>query len=134
MRSPSGLVQARPERFLSVTPRPRVARHVVLDVVGHVDAFTAPLLRACLCTQLSRPGLRGLILDIGHVDFMGAAGVSVIVEAARRCRARGLGFRLRAHGRRQVLLSLEVAGVMTGLEVERDVAAVPPLARWGDHA
>ena len=134
MRSPSELAPPRPEQFLSVNARPRDARHVVLDVVGHVDAFTAPLLRACLRTQLSRPGLRELILDVGHVDFLGAAGVRAIVEAAGGCRERGLGFRLRAHGRSQVLLPLEVAGVLSGLDVEPDVAAVPPLAGSMAHA
>jgi len=124
---PAALVPAGPERFLSVTPRPRDARHVVIDVVGHVDAFTAPLLRACLRTQLSRPGLRGLTLDVGGVDVLGAPGVAVIVEAARRCRRRGLGFRVRARGRGQVLLSLEAAGVVTGFRLEQDVVAVPPL-------
>jgi anti-sigma B factor antagonist len=102
---------------------------VVLDVVGHVDAFSAPLLRACLRTQLSRPGLRELVVDLGGVVFLGAAGVSAIVEAARRCRERGLPFRVRAHGRRHVLRPLEAAGVLEGLSVEADVAALLPLAR-----
>jgi anti-anti-sigma factor len=127
--SPSGLVPVRPERFLSVTPRARDPRHVVLDVSGDVDAFTAPVLRACLRTQLSRPGLHGMVLDVGQVGFLGAAGVSVLVEAARRCRERGIGFRLRAPGGGHVLPSL-----LTRLGVELDDAAVPPLARSVTHA
>lgn len=130
MPSPSGLVPVRPERFLSVTPRARDPRHVVLDVSGDVDAFTAPLLRACLRTQLSRPGVRGMVLDLGQVGFLGAAGVSVLVEAARRCRERGLSFRLRAPGRSRLLLALEPAGLLDGL----DVGAVPPGARSVAHA
>jgi len=117
-----------PEQFLAVDARPHGTRHVVLDVRGHVDAFTAPLLRACLDTQLSRAGLREIVVDLGGVDFLGAAGVSVIAEAARRCRERGLRFRLRAHGRRSVLRPLHLAGVLDGLRVEPDVAVLPPLA------
>jgi anti-sigma B factor antagonist len=126
---PADLGSPRPAQFLAVNARPRGGQHVVLDVVGHVDAFSAPLLRACLRTQLSRAGLRELVVDLGGVVFLGAAGVSAIVEAARRCRERGLPFRVRAHGRRHVLRPLEAAGVLEGLSVEADVAALLPLAR-----
>ena len=134
MLAPADVVSPQPEQFLSVNARPRGARHVVLDVVGHVDAFTAPLLRACLRTQLSRPGLRELVVDFGGVEFLGAAGVSVIAEAARRCRERGLRFRLRAHGRSSALRQLELAGVLDGLELEADVAALLKRAPSVTHA
>src|SRR5439155_22639203 len=107
---------------------------VVLDVVGEVDAFTAPLLRACLRTQLSRPGLRELVLDVGGVEFLGAAGVSLIFEVARRCRRRGLRFRLLTRGRSDVLLPLRMAGVLHGLEVDSEVAAPLPLAGSASRA
>jgi hypothetical protein len=54
VRFPADPGSPRPEQFLAVNPRPGDGHHVVLDVVGHVDAFTAPLLRACL----RRTGLR----------------------------------------------------------------------------
>ena len=129
MLSRADVVSPRPEQFLSVNARPRGSRQVILDVEGHVDAFTVPLLRACLRTQLSRPGLRELVIDFGGVDFLGAAGVSAIAEAARRCRERGLRFRLRAHGRTSVLRPLELAGVLDGLEPGADVAALLTHAR-----
>jgi anti-sigma B factor antagonist len=134
VRSPADLGSPHRERFLTVNPRPRGESHVVLDVVGYVDAFTAPLLRACLRTQLSRSGLRELVVDVGGVQFLDAAGVSAIVEAARRCRERGRRFRLRAHGQKHVLRRLEVAGVLDGLHVEPDIAALPPLASSVTHA
>jgi anti-sigma B factor antagonist len=132
--SPVDVVSPHPEPFLTVNARPRDARRVVLDVVGHVDAFTAPLLRACLGTQLSRPGLRELVVDVGGVDFLGAAGVSAIAEAARRCRERGLRLRLRAHGSASVLRPLELAGALDGLELESGVAAALRLAGAQAHA
>jgi anti-sigma B factor antagonist len=134
MRSPADLGSPHPEQFLTVTALPRGDSHVVLDVVGYVDAFTAPLLRACLRTQVSRPGLRELVVDVGGVEFLDEAGVSVIVEAVRRCRERGLRFRLRAHGRKHVLRSLEVAGARDGTQVEPDIAALLPLASSVTHA
>jgi anti-sigma B factor antagonist len=132
--SPADLGPPKSEPFLTIDARPRGERHVVLDVVGHVDAFTTPLLRACLRTQLSRAGLRELVVDLGGVEFMGAAGVSAIVEAARRARERRLRFRLRAHGRRGVLRPLPLAGVLDGLEVEADVAARLTVAGTLTHA
>jgi anti-sigma B factor antagonist len=132
--SPADVVSPHPEPFLEVDARPLGAGRVVLDVVGHVDAFTAPLLRACLGTQLTRPGLRELVVDVGRVDFLGAAGVSAIAQAARRCRERGLRLRLRAHGRVSVLRPLELAGVLDGLELEADVVAALPLAGPVAHA
>lgn len=132
--SPVDVVSPHPEPSLAVNARPRGARHVVLDVVGQVDAFTAPLLRACLDTQLSRPGLRELVVDVGGVNFLGAAGVSTIAEAARRARERGLRLRLRAHGRTSVLRPLELAGALDGLEPEAGVAAAVRLAGSVAHA
>jgi anti-anti-sigma factor len=78
--------------------------------------------------------LRELVVDVGGVQFLDAAGVSAIVEAARRCRERGRRFRLRAHGQKHVLRRLEVAGVLDGLHVEPDIAALPPLASSVTHA
>jgi anti-sigma B factor antagonist len=132
--SPVDVVSPHPEQFLAVNARSRGAGHVVLDVVGQVDAFTAPLLRACLGTPLSRPGVRELVLDVGGVDFLGAAGISAIAEAARRCRERGLRLRLRAHGRTSVLRPLELAGALDGLELEAGVAAELRLAGSVAHA
>jgi anti-anti-sigma factor len=96
---------------------------VVLDVVGEVDAFTAPLMQACLRSQLSRPGLRELVLDMGGVDELGVAGVSVVVEAVRRSRERGVRFRLRSHGRPQVVRPLELTGVIDDLGAASQVVA-----------
>ena len=134
MLPPADLRPPQPEQFLTIGARPRGERHVVLDVVGHVDAFTAPLLCACLRTQLSRAGLRELVVDVGGVQFMGAAGVSAIVEASRRARERRLRFRLRAHDRRGVRWPPELAGLLDGLEVEPDLAARLPVAGALTHA
>jgi len=127
MRSAADLGSPHPEQFLTVDALPRGDSHVVLDVVGSVDASTAPLLHACLRTQVSRPGLRELVVDFGGVELLDEAGVSAVVEAARRCRERGLRFRLRAPGRKHVLRSLEVAAMRDGLHVEPDTAAPLPL-------
>lgn len=123
MRLHDGPDSDRPERFLAVNARPGNGRRVVLDVVGDVDAFTAPLLQACVRTQLSRPGLRELVLDMGGVEFLGVAGVSVVVEAGRRSRKSGIRFRLRSDGRPQVVQTLELTGVIDDLRAAEVVEA-----------
>ena len=130
--SAAHLDSPRPEQFLTIDARPRSDSQVVLDVVGRVDASTTPLLRACLRTQLSRAVLRELVVDLRGVDFLGAAGVAAIVEAARRGGERGLRFRLRAHGR--VLRPLEEAGLVDDPGAESDVATLLPLAGSVTHA
>lgn len=112
-----------PERFLAVDARRRGERQVVLEVVGHVDSFTVPLLRACLGTQLSRPGGRELVVDLGGVEVLGAAGISVLAEASRHARERGLRFRLDTHGRWSVLMPLRLAGLIEGCDVRADLEA-----------
>jgi anti-sigma B factor antagonist len=113
----------RPKKFLAVNARPGDGRRVVLDVVGGVDAFTAPLLQACVRTQLSRPDLRELVLDMGGVEYLGVAGISVVGEAARRSRERGVRFRLRSHGRPQVVQPLELSGVIDDIRASEAVEA-----------
>lgn len=115
MRFHDGPGSDRPEKFLAVNARHGDGRRVVLDVIGEVDGFTAPLLQACVRTQLSRPRLRELILDMGGVEVLGVAGVSVVVEAGRRSRERGVRLRLRAHDRPQVVQPLEPTGVLDEL-------------------
>lgn len=134
MRSLADPGLPQPEQFLAVDARRRGERQVVLEVRGHVDSFTVPLLRACLHTQLSRPGAGELIVDLGGVDFLGVAGISVLAEAARHARERRVRFRLRAHGRWSVLRPLQLAGLLDGRDIAADVARRPPLRRALAHA
>jgi anti-anti-sigma factor len=77
-------------QLLSVTALPPARPgHVVVEVAGEVDAYTAPLLDACLTTQTRRRGVRTLTVDMQQVTSLGAAGVCVLAQARRRCRMRG---------------------------------------------
>jgi anti-sigma B factor antagonist len=81
---------AAPERMLSVTALPATQPgRVVVEVVGEVDTFTAPLLDACLHSQASRSGTSDLVVDLRRVSFLGSAGVRAVVGAERLCRRRG---------------------------------------------
>jgi anti-sigma B factor antagonist len=97
--------------LLSVTVLPGGSRgRVVVEVVGEVDAFTAPLLEACLSSQSARRDLTELVVDLGRVTFLGAAGVSTLAQAHRRCRMRAARLVLRC-GRRRVLRPLQLSGL-----------------------
>lgn len=54
---------------------------VVVRVAGEVDADTAPRLAAAL--RAARPCGDPLVVDLGRVTFLGAAGVRVLADAVR---------------------------------------------------
>jgi anti-sigma B factor antagonist len=99
-------------RLLSVTALPPVRPgHVVVEVVGEVDAYTAPLLDACLATQTRRHGVATLTVDMRRVTFLGAAGVSVLAQAQRRCRMRGTRLAVVPDSRGRVVHPLRLCGL-----------------------
>jgi anti-anti-sigma factor len=99
-------------RLLSVTALPPVRpSHVVVEVVGEVDAYTAPLLDACLTTQTRRHGVATLTVDMRRVTFLGAAGVSVLARAQHRCRMRGARLAVVPDGRGRVVRPIRLCGL-----------------------
>jgi len=88
---------------------PRPGR-VGVEVVGEVDGDTAPAMDVCLQSQARQPGVRELVVDLGRVTFLGAAGVDVLARADRRCRGRGARLVVRTGGRRAVLCPLRSTG------------------------
>ncbi|MGY1805782.1 anti-sigma factor antagonist [Blastococcus sp. SYSU D00669] len=95
---------------MSTLPVRRPGRAAV-EVVGEVDAYTAPLLEACLRSRAGAPGLRELVVHLDRVTFLGAAGVHVLARADRRCRVRGARLVLRTGGRRAVVRPLRLTGL-----------------------
>ncbi|MCV2489800.1 STAS domain-containing protein [Geodermatophilus sp. YIM 151500] len=108
-----------PGQLLSVTtlPDPRPGR-VVVEVVGEVDSYTAPVLEICLQSQATRAGLHELVVFLGQVRFLGAAGVEVLARADERCRMRGARLVIRTGGRRCVLRPLELTGLTAVVAVD----------------
>lgn len=99
-------------QLLSVTALPPTQPgHAVVEVAGEVDTHTAPLLDACLTTQTRRRGLRTLTLDMRRVTFLGAAGVSVLARAQRRCRMRGARLAVVPDGQGRVLRPIRLGGL-----------------------
>ena len=66
---------------------------VTVTVVGEVDTFTAPVLRSSLDSQLEQSP-RELVIDLSGVQFLGSAGLAVLVETQKSARSRDVGLRL----------------------------------------
>ena len=83
---------------------------VTVTVVGEVDTFTAPVLRSSLDSQLEQSP-RELIIDLSGVQFLGSAGLAVLVETQKAARSRDVALRLIATTR-AVTRPLEVTGLI----------------------
>jgi anti-sigma B factor antagonist len=83
---------------------------VTVTVVGEVDTFTAPVLRSTLDSQLEQQPSE-LVIDLSGVQFLGSAGLAVLVETQKSSRARDVALRLIATTR-AVTRPLEVTGLI----------------------
>jgi anti-anti-sigma factor len=106
---------------VATVPADRPGR-VIVVVGGEVDQFTAPLLSACLRTQLGRGVVSELVVDMAAVRFLGAAGLAVLVTAHARSRALGVHLTVRCDGARPVLRPLRLAGLATLLCIDGPAA------------
>jgi anti-sigma B factor antagonist len=66
---------------------------VVVALSGEIDIASAPEVRAALAEAASH-AVTGMIIDLGAVTFMDAAGLGVLAEAFRRTRHLPGGLRL----------------------------------------
>jgi anti-sigma B factor antagonist len=83
---------------------------VTVTVVGEVDTFTAPVLRSTLDSQLEQQPSE-LVIDLSGVQFLGSAGLAVLVETQKSARSREVALRLIATTR-AVTRPLEVTGLI----------------------
>ncbi len=92
---------------------------VFVEVTGEVDAHTAPVLDACLHSQTRRRGVHEVVVDLSQVAFLGAAGITALAQAHRRCRMRGARLVVHTGGERRLLRALQLTGFA-------DLVAVDP--------
>jgi anti-sigma B factor antagonist len=67
----------------------REGPHVVVEVSGEVDVYTAPRLREVLMDVIDGGGVAVLDIDLAHLGFVDSTGLGVIVGALRRLRSDG---------------------------------------------
>jgi anti-anti-sigma factor len=100
-------------------------RRVIVDVVGEVDHYTAPLLGDCLRRHCDRRGLRELVIDLDGVTFLGGAGLTVLARTRRRCSTRGIRLVVWSSGHRAVLRSLQLGGLSDLLPADHAACRSP---------
>ncbi|MGY1636815.1 STAS domain-containing protein [Geodermatophilus sp. SYSU D00742] len=83
---------------------------VTVSAAGEVDTFTAPLLQAALEIQLERRPPE-LVLDLRGVQFLGSAGLALLVETQKAAAARDIRLLLIATTR-PVTRPLQITGLL----------------------
>jgi len=107
-------------------PRPGTA---VVAAHGEVDMLTAPWLAGMLTVRLRHDTLELLVLDLSGLDFLGAAGLSVLVQTHLQARRRGTGLRIVTGDSRPVVRALTAAGMHHDLPLSPTVAAAQALTK-----
>lgn len=104
---------------------------IVLSVSGAVDMLTAPGLEKCVAACLNEKPA-AVIIDLTDTEFLGSAGISVLVHACAQAGDRHIGFGVAADApatsRPITLLGLDAAlNLHSTVEgVQRSIAADDP--------
>ena len=103
-------------------PRPGV---LVIHVTGMLDLATAPELEAGLNELLDSRSPRVVVLDLGDTEFLGSAGVAVLLRLRRRTRALGIGVPHLARLNGCAHRTLHALGLLDQFELEPDSTPSP---------
>jgi anti-sigma B factor antagonist len=98
-------------------PRPGVR---VITIAGELDMLSAPTLEEAVHDQWVE-GLRGLIIDLTELIFLGCAGILVLIHAEEAARRANVPLRLVCKSRR-LLRILRICGVLERFEVSNTLA------------
>jgi anti-sigma B factor antagonist len=88
----------------------------VVEAAGSIDMLTAPELAGHLSVVLAEGIPVVVVVDLRQVDFLGAAGLSVLVEADSRARAQDITLRVVA-STHAVCRALSITGLDQSLSV-----------------
>lgn len=97
---------------------------VVVHVGGEVDLSTASTLHEQLMHACARADRQRVRVDLGDVDFLGSAGLQVLLGAHSLCRRCGVGFEV-SNPPRAAFRAIQISGldkvlsVLSDAEVER---------------
>jgi anti-anti-sigma factor len=90
---------------------------------GRLDTETAPTLDQRLGTLLDTPAVTVLLLDLAGLEYIGSAGIRVLVQARKVLEARG-GELVVAHLQPTVRRVIEIVKALPSTEVFEDDAAM----------
>jgi anti-anti-sigma factor len=89
---------------------------LLAEVRGELDGATAPHLQTRLTEALTSNGHNLFVVDLDQVPFLGAAGISALLQVRVHARRHDTAFRVIAAGR-AVLRPLALLDLITTLEV-----------------
>jgi anti-sigma B factor antagonist len=93
---------------------------VVLQVIGEVDVYTAPLLREQI-RELAAKGAEHVIADLSQVDFLDSTGLGALVGGLKRLREADGSLSLVIRTPR-ILRIFEITGLTKALAIQRSAA------------
>lgn len=82
----------------------------LVDLAGKIDADNADKVLARLRRQLDDPAVDRLVADLAGLDFLGSAGLQILVSARRYAEARGKTFRIQ-HAQGFIAHVIEITGL-----------------------
>lgn len=114
------LTGRRPGReLLTVTAHPVPPDAVMIAVRGEVDLCTSPTLRDALLAHLRHPA-SALVIDLTDVGFLGAAGLTVLINARDAAMVAGIRLCVVADSR-TVLRPLTITGLDRLFDIHPDL-------------
>ncbi len=131
-RAPA-LPDLRPDTpLLTVAARPVPPDAIVLAVRGEVDISTTSLLQNALLAHL-RDAVPQVVVDLTAVDFLGAAGLAVLVNVREAAVTAGSSLCLIARTR-VVLRPLTITGLDGVFDIYPELPGTPPVPGGGPDA
>jgi anti-sigma B factor antagonist len=111
-----------------------VSDHVILEIGGEIDVYTAPRLRERLI-EMVNAGEKHVVVDLGRVEFLDSTGLGVLVGAHRRLKAREGSLNLVCPHER-LLKVFRITGLDNVFDIHRSVEEATtggsaPAARFG---
>ncbi|WP_158890450.1 STAS domain-containing protein [Amycolatopsis anabasis] len=113
-------MQAKPGPMIHIAVEDWLDHVAVARVSGEVDVCGVTALRDCVGAVLARS--RDLVIDLGGVSFLSAAGLSVLIETDQRVSEAGLVWAMVA-ATHPVTRPLSLTGLDTELPIHRTVEA-----------
>jgi anti-anti-sigma factor len=96
---------------------------VIVEVRGELDLATAGQLERALADLIDDQGCRSVVLDLHGLDFIGSAGLSVLLKAQEHARSYGGKFTL-ARPSATARRAIEICGLLSTFDIrDRDSAA-----------
>ena len=83
----------------------------MITVTGEIDLETAPTLRTAVTTAIDQTSGHACVVDLTAVTFLGSAGLTALVEAARISKSRHEPFRIVVDANRMVITPIVVTGL-----------------------